>query len=93
MTNADMDYEKNWEQSVQYVKDRPGHDRRYAIDAGKIQRELGRKDDKNNETDDLKRKTAELTVPTTPVTVKRRTVRVAGEPSIRNCVSAPKLAA
>ncbi len=32
---------KTWEQSVQYVKDRPGHDRRYAIDAGKIQRELG----------------------------------------------------
>jgi dTDP-glucose 4,6-dehydratase len=32
---------KDWEQSVQYVKDRPGHDRRYAIDAGKIQRELG----------------------------------------------------
>lgn len=24
-----------------YVKDRPGHDRRYAIDAGKIKRELG----------------------------------------------------
>lgn len=24
-----------------FVKDRPGHDRRYAIDAGKIQRELG----------------------------------------------------
>jgi dTDP-glucose 4,6-dehydratase len=23
------------------VKDRPGHDRRYAIDAGKISRELG----------------------------------------------------
>ena len=32
---------KNWEESVQYVKDRPGHDRRYAIDAGKIRRELG----------------------------------------------------
>jgi dTDP-glucose 4,6-dehydratase len=32
---------KNWDDSVQYVKDRPGHDRRYAIDAGKIQRELG----------------------------------------------------
>ena len=30
-----------WEDSVQYVKDRLGHDRRYAIDAGKIQRELG----------------------------------------------------
>ena len=24
-----------------YVADRPGHDKRYAIDAGKIQRELG----------------------------------------------------
>jgi dTDP-glucose 4,6-dehydratase len=32
---------KTWDQSVQYVKDRPGHDRRYAIDASKIQRELG----------------------------------------------------
>jgi dTDP-glucose 4,6-dehydratase len=32
---------KNWDESVQYVKDRPGHDRRYAIDAGKIKRELG----------------------------------------------------
>lgn len=26
---------------ITYVKDRPGHDRRYAIDAGKVQRELG----------------------------------------------------
>ena len=26
---------------IRFVKDRPGHDRRYAIDAGKIQRELG----------------------------------------------------
>jgi dTDP-glucose 4,6-dehydratase len=26
---------------IQYVKDRPGHDRRYAIDSSKIQRELG----------------------------------------------------
>jgi dTDP-glucose 4,6-dehydratase len=26
---------------IQYVKDRPGHDRRYAMDAGKIERELG----------------------------------------------------
>jgi len=26
---------------INYVKDRPGHDRRYAIDASKIQRELG----------------------------------------------------
>jgi dTDP-glucose 4,6-dehydratase len=30
-----------WDESVQYVKDRPGHDRRYAIDASKIKRELG----------------------------------------------------
>ena len=32
---------KNWDECVQYVKDRPGHDRRYAIDASKIKRELG----------------------------------------------------
>jgi dTDP-glucose 4,6-dehydratase len=29
------------ESLIQYVKDRPGHDRRYAIDSGKAQRELG----------------------------------------------------
>ncbi len=29
------------EQLITYVKDRPGHDRRYAIDASKINRELG----------------------------------------------------
>jgi dTDP-glucose 4,6-dehydratase len=29
------------ESLITYVKDRPGHDRRYAIDAGKIGRELG----------------------------------------------------
>ena len=32
---------KSWDESVQYVKDRPGHDRRYAIDAGRMKRELG----------------------------------------------------
>jgi dTDP-glucose 4,6-dehydratase len=26
---------------IQYVKDRPGHDRRYALDSSRIQRELG----------------------------------------------------
>ena len=26
---------------ITYVKDRPGHDRRYAMDASKIERELG----------------------------------------------------
>ena len=30
-----------YEAQITYVKDRPGHDRRYAIDAGKIERELG----------------------------------------------------
>jgi dTDP-glucose 4,6-dehydratase len=29
------------ESLIRFVKDRPGHDRRYAIDAGKIRRELG----------------------------------------------------
>jgi dTDP-glucose 4,6-dehydratase len=33
--------QKNWDESVHYVKDRPGHDRRYAIDASKAKRELG----------------------------------------------------
>jgi dTDP-glucose 4,6-dehydratase len=33
-----------------YVKDRPGHDRRYAIDAGKIHRELGWKPAETFET-------------------------------------------
>ena len=30
-----------YREQIAYVKDRPGHDRRYAIDAGKIERELG----------------------------------------------------
>jgi dTDP-glucose 4,6-dehydratase len=29
------------ESSIEYVKDRPGHDRRYAIDFSKIKTELG----------------------------------------------------
>lgn len=29
------------DEMIRYVKDRPGHDRRYAIDASKIERELG----------------------------------------------------
>ena len=32
---------KSYRELVAYVKDRPGHDRRYAIDASKIERELG----------------------------------------------------
>lgn len=32
---------KSWDDYVSFVKDRPGHDRRYAIDASKIKRELG----------------------------------------------------
>jgi dTDP-glucose 4,6-dehydratase len=31
----------NSRQLISFVKDRPGHDRRYAIDASKMQRELG----------------------------------------------------
>lgn len=38
-----------WEQ-VTFVKDRPGHDRRYAIDATKIERELGWKPAETFET-------------------------------------------
>jgi dTDP-glucose 4,6-dehydratase len=32
---------KSYRDQITFVKDRPGHDRRYAIDAGKIQNELG----------------------------------------------------
>ena len=32
---------KSYTEQITFVKDRPGHDRRYAIDAGKIERELG----------------------------------------------------
>ena len=31
----------SYQSQITYVKDRPGHDRRYAIDASKIERELG----------------------------------------------------
>ena len=32
---------KSYAEQIVYVADRPGHDMRYAIDAGKITRELG----------------------------------------------------
>jgi len=32
---------KLYREQIAYVADRPGHDRRYAIDAGKIEQELG----------------------------------------------------
>ncbi len=32
---------KSYKDLIHYVKDRPGHDLRYAIDASKITRELG----------------------------------------------------
>ncbi|MFN4003551.1 MAG: dTDP-glucose 4,6-dehydratase [Hylemonella sp.] len=32
---------QSYASQITYVQDRPGHDRRYAIDAGKIERELG----------------------------------------------------
>ncbi|MFC1618424.1 dTDP-glucose 4,6-dehydratase [Candidatus Neomarinimicrobiota bacterium] len=41
--NTDVDYPS----LIEFVPDRPGHDRRYAIDAGKIQRELGWKPKEN----------------------------------------------
>ncbi len=33
--------QSGYESLITFVEDRPGHDRRYAIDAGKIERELG----------------------------------------------------
>jgi dTDP-glucose 4,6-dehydratase len=39
-----------YENQITYVKDRPGHDRRYAIDASKLERELGWKPQETFET-------------------------------------------
>ncbi len=41
---------KKYAEQITYVKDRPGHDRRYAIDARKIERELGWKPQETFET-------------------------------------------
>jgi dTDP-glucose 4,6-dehydratase len=41
---------KHYAEKITYVKDRPGHDRRYAIDARKIERELSWKPDEIFET-------------------------------------------
>ena len=40
----------SYRDQITYVTDRPGHDRRYAIDAGKIERELGWKPAETFET-------------------------------------------
>ncbi|NTG29322.1 dTDP-glucose 4,6-dehydratase [Rhizobium rhizogenes] len=39
-----------YKDQIAFVKDRPGHDRRYAIDAGKLERELGWKPEETFET-------------------------------------------
>ena len=41
---------QNYESLITFVKDRPGHDVRYAIDASKIERELGWKPEETFET-------------------------------------------
>jgi dTDP-glucose 4,6-dehydratase len=41
---------KSYSDQITYVQDRPGHDRRYAIDASKIERELGWKPAETFET-------------------------------------------
>jgi dTDP-glucose 4,6-dehydratase len=41
---------KRYAEQISFIKDRPGHDRRYAIDATKIQRELGWKPTETFET-------------------------------------------
>ena len=41
---------KSYAEQITYVTDRPGHDRRYAIDARKLERELGWKPAETFET-------------------------------------------
>ena len=45
---------KSYKELITFVKDRAGHDRRYAIDATKIEKELGWRSDENFETGILK---------------------------------------
>jgi dTDP-glucose 4,6-dehydratase len=40
----------SYKEQIRYVQDRAGHDRRYAIDATKIETELGWNADENFET-------------------------------------------
>ncbi len=44
----------SYKQLIRFVKDRPGHDQRYAIDATKIETELGWRADENFESGILK---------------------------------------
>ena len=46
--------EGKYQDQITFVKDRPGHDLRYAIDASKIENELGWKADENFESGILK---------------------------------------
>ena len=41
---------KSYKEQITFVKDRPGHDFRYAIDASKIEKELGWQADENFES-------------------------------------------
>lgn len=41
LANRMLNYFKKDKSAITFVKDRPGHDRRYAIDASKIRKELG----------------------------------------------------
>jgi len=43
-------YAESYRSQITFVTDRPGHDRRYAIDASKIERELGWRPDETFET-------------------------------------------
>ena len=41
MKDAGLNSMRDWRTLITYVKDRLGHDRRYAIDAGKLKKDLG----------------------------------------------------
>ena len=49
-SELDSESPKKYQDLITYVKDRPGHDVRYAIDASKIERELGWKPEESFET-------------------------------------------
>ena len=45
-----VQFPKSYKELITFVEDRAGHDRRYAIDASKLENELGWKADENFDT-------------------------------------------
>jgi dTDP-D-glucose 4,6-dehydratase len=73
----------SYREQITYVKDRPGHDRRYAIDARKLERELGWKPAETFETG-LAKTVAGIPTTRRGWTKSRRVITGGSKPITRN---------